>query len=84
MALPLAAVFPYPVSQLTQPHGLLDEDEAAALLRSKPSTLRKWRCVGGGPRFVKIGRSVRYDLRDVQAFIDASRRSSTSDRGETA
>jgi hypothetical protein len=34
--------------------------------------------------YVKIGRSVRYRLSDVQAFIDASVRKSTSDRGACA
>jgi predicted DNA-binding transcriptional regulator AlpA len=34
---------------------------------------------GDGPRFIKIGRAVRYDLADVQAWLDARRVGSTSE-----
>jgi hypothetical protein len=32
------------------------------------STLAGWRCRGGGPAFVKLGRACRYRLTDVEAF----------------
>ncbi|MCH8238996.1 MAG: helix-turn-helix domain-containing protein [Proteobacteria bacterium] len=60
---------------------LLTELEAAALLSVKPTTLRRWRWAGHPPRFIKIGAAVRYDPEDLQNFIEAGRRSSTSDRG---
>ncbi len=54
---------------------LLDEKEAAALLALRVSTLRNWRALRKGPRFVKVGqRLVRYRRADLEAFIagDAS------------
>ena len=38
----------------------LTEDEAAAELRKKVRTLRKWRSDGTGPVYGLFGRSVRY------------------------
>jgi predicted DNA-binding transcriptional regulator AlpA len=34
-------------------------------------TLQRWRFESRGPRFFKFGRSVRYDLRDVEKWVDA-------------
>ena len=45
------------------------------------ATLRGWRFRGGGPSFFKLGRSVRYRAEDVDAFLEAQRRRSTSDAG---
>ncbi len=64
-----------------QKQHLLNEREAADLLAIKPTTLRRWRWAGKGPRFLKIGGAVRYDLAVVEAFIEGSRRRSTSDAG---
>ena len=61
---------------------IIDEKDAAAILCVKVSTLRKWRWAGKGPRFLKLGGAVRYDLADLEAFIVASRRHSTSNSGE--
>ncbi len=36
---------------------------------------------GDGPMMTKIGRSVRYRVGDLRAWIDARRRASTSDAG---
>ncbi len=65
-------------------HPLLTETEAAALLGLKVATLRRWRWAGKGPRFLKIGGAVRYDPADLEAFISAARRISTSDDGTAA
>jgi hypothetical protein len=46
--------------------------------------LRRWRWAGHPPRFIKIGAAVRYDPADMQEFIEAGRRSSTSDTGDRA
>lgn len=43
--------------------------EAAAYLNLRPTTLDQWRWSGRGPRFVKIGRSVRYRIADLDAFL---------------
>ncbi len=63
---------------------LVNETEAARILKLKVTTLRRWRWAGKGPRFVKIGAAVRYDLADLTATIEAGRRNSTSDPGPEA
>ncbi len=50
---------------------LLDEKQAATLLNVKPGTLSVWRSTGRyAIPFVKVGRSVRYRLSDLQAWIE--------------
>lgn len=49
----------------------LDTVEAARFLGAAKDTLLTWRQRGRGPRFHKIGRRVRYDVRDLEAFIAA-------------
>jgi predicted DNA-binding transcriptional regulator AlpA len=53
--------------------------EAAALLGVSKAFLDKLRIYGGGPVFLKIGRRVLYDPRDVEAWASARRRTNTSD-----
>ena len=60
---------------------LITERAAAARLGLKVSTLRRWRWAGKPPRFLKIGAAVRYDPAELAAFIEAARRTSTSDAG---
>ncbi len=60
---------------------LMTEQEAGAILRVTVKTLQGWRYRGGGPPFVKVGRCVRYRLEDLQAFVTAAIRTSTSDPG---
>jgi len=43
--------------------------EAATYLGLAVSTLNKWRCHGGGPIFIKLGRAVRYRAEDLDAFM---------------
>jgi excisionase family DNA binding protein len=50
---------------------LLNEEQAARRLNVAVKTLQKWRVVGGGPRFVKLGRCVRYSAADLEEFITA-------------
>ena len=57
----------------------LDSSEAAAYLGLRRTTLEAWRCRGGGPRFVKFGRLVKYRRVDLDAFIESSIRSNTSE-----
>ena len=67
------------------PPKLLREAEAAAILNVKVATLRRWRWAGKPElTFTKIGAAVRYDPRDVEALIQAGRRTSTSDPGREA
>jgi predicted DNA-binding transcriptional regulator AlpA len=60
---------------------LLNEREAAQELALSVETLRRWRWAGKGPRYCKLEGAVRYDTADLAAFIEASRRHSTSDPG---
>jgi len=48
----------------------LTETEAARRLGVSISGLRKWRHDGNGPRFVHIGRLVRYLVSDVQVWLE--------------
>ena len=53
---------------------LISESEAAAHLHQSLSTLRRWRRQGNGPTFVRFGRMVFYQPRDLEDFIAAHRR----------
>ena len=58
---------------------LVDTLQAAERLGGlKPNTLEGWRVQGIGPRYIKIGRLVRYSLDDLDAYIAAQSRRSTS------
>lgn len=52
-----------------KPSDLLDEARLAAKLDVSRKTLQCWRYAGQGPRFIKIGRLVRYRLGDVDAYL---------------
>ena len=61
---------------------LINEHEAARILGLKVSTLRRWRYAGKPDLpFHKIGSAVRYDPLVIRDFIEAGRRTSTSDAG---
>ena len=49
---------------------LLNEHEVAQACAISVATLRKWRMLRRGPRFLKIGSLVRYRPEDVAAWID--------------
>jgi excisionase family DNA binding protein len=53
--------------------------EAAAILGVKESTLEAWRCRGGGPAFLKLGKAVRYRQSDLENFMAERARLSTSE-----
>lgn len=57
---------------------LINERMAAETLAVAVRTLQWWRIRGGGPKFVKLGRAVRYRRSDLLAWIDANTRRSTS------
>lgn len=51
---------------------LVDEKAAAELLHVSPGTLSVWRSTGRyALPFVKIGRSVRYRLSDLNAWLES-------------
>jgi len=55
------------------PAQLVDTKRAARFMGLKESTLEQWRVYGKGPEFVKMGRSVRYRVRDLQQYLDTLR-----------
>lgn len=42
--------------------------EVAEHLKVPPKTLNQWRYLGKGPRWIKVGRHVRYRWTDVEAY----------------
>ncbi|WP_024707818.1 MULTISPECIES: helix-turn-helix transcriptional regulator [Martelella] len=63
------------------PDFLMTETLTCELLSVSARTLQAWRLRGGGPPFVKIGKSVRYKRRDITAWLSANTLTSTSQRG---
>jgi predicted DNA-binding transcriptional regulator AlpA len=64
--------------QPTAPDALLNVREAAARLGLSKSTVDKMRGAGKGPRFIKsTDRAIRYDPKDLDAWIAARRRGDT-------
>ena len=59
---------------------LLHSEQVAKLLGVSLSWLAKSRLNGTGPRFVKVGRAVRYAMSAVREFILSRQRTSTSER----
>ena len=51
--------------------GTVDEHQAADYLSVAVNTLRKWRSLGEGPAFVKLGRRVVYRLTDLERWLEA-------------
>jgi hypothetical protein len=46
----------------------LSQQELANRWRVSPRTLERWRHVGGGPGYIKIGSRVAYPLVDIEGF----------------
>lgn len=56
---------------------LLDQKQAAVILQVTPGTLSVWRSSGRySIPFIKVGRNVRYRLRDLEAWLDSRTRAS--------
>ena len=71
------------MEEVVRPYGeakavLMTEGETADYLSLSCRTLQAWRVRGCGPKFVKVGRSVRYQVSDVQEFLKGNVRHSTS------
>lgn len=65
---------------ISQTPRLLNVNEAADRLGVSVSYLNKLRMVSGaGPVFVRFGVRVAYDQADLNAWVDAQKRSSTGD-----
>lgn len=55
----------------SRPTALLTPREVSAILRVPDATLTAWRYRATGPRWIRVGRYVRYRPRDVDAWLDA-------------
>ena len=64
------------------PNQLLNTADIARRCAVSKTWLEKLRVEGGGPPFVKLGRRVLYRESDVNHWIDARLRTSTSDPGD--
>ena len=64
--------------QTRDPARALTEHEVADMLGLSVATLRAWRHRGKGPRFLRLGRSVRYLPSDVAGFVRAGAVDTTS------
>jgi len=63
---------------------LLNEKDAAPRLGVSVRTLQAWRIRGNGPKFVKLNRKVLYRPEDLDGFVEAGLRTSTTDPGSSA
>ena len=50
---------------------LLSPMELGRKLGKSPAALAQWRYLGVGPKFIKLGRSVRYRINDVEDWLDS-------------
>jgi hypothetical protein len=56
----------------------VDQKGAASQLGVSPRTLEKWRLLGNGPAFFKLGSRVVYDTAELDLYMAARRRTSTA------
>ena len=61
-------------------HRRLRTPAAADYLGYAESTLEKKRLTGDGPPFIRLGRTIVYDTRDLDAWLLTRRARSTSER----
>jgi predicted DNA-binding transcriptional regulator AlpA len=57
------------VNKQADEDALLTETEAADTLRNSIRTLQAWRLKSFGPKFVRVGRAIRYRRGDINAWI---------------
>lgn len=60
----------------------MDQTDLAERWNISARTLERWRWIGEGPRYVKLGGRVRYRLEDVEAYEAQQARASTAETGE--
>jgi predicted DNA-binding transcriptional regulator AlpA len=67
------------VNSNLDPGELLTEEQLALKGSFSRRTLQGWRTQGKGPRFVKLGRLVRYRAADVHEWLEANAARSTAE-----
>jgi predicted DNA-binding transcriptional regulator AlpA len=50
---------------------LLNEHQVAELLGVSVATMRRWRLLRQGPRFLKVGALCKYRMADVSAWLES-------------
>ena len=65
-----------PAPRVYQPDDLLTEAEAADYLGVKPRTMRRWRDLRTGPKFIRfpVSRLIRYRFQAILDWVRASER----------
>ncbi len=63
---------------------LFDQKRAAHFLGLSVRTLERHRLAGTGPRYVRLGRLVRYRQQDLADFVERNLRTSTSEDSAAA
>jgi predicted site-specific integrase-resolvase len=69
---------------MADPEEKFDRKAAARYIGVADRTLENWAVRGGGPVLIKAGSRCIYRRRDLDAWLRARERTSTSDRGPTA
>ena len=69
---------------LNTPHNdskfkLIDTVQLAEYLGNEVNTCEGWRLKGIGPRYIKVGRLVRYRIENVDLWLESQTRNSTCD-----
>lgn len=61
------------MAAVAKPEPLATPGQVAEVLGLPEQTLAQWRSQGKGPEYHKIGRHVRYEWRDVEAYIRSTK-----------
>jgi len=63
---------------------LLNQKEVKEITGLADSTLEQWRLKGKGPKFIKLGRLVRYRLSDVHNYLSSLQGFSSTTEADAA
>ena len=61
----------YATYRARMPKKLLSIEDLADYLNVEVTTVYRWNQLGTGPRYIKVGRYVRYRPEDVEVWLDA-------------
>lgn len=59
------------MEQVTIVNGMLTTAQVALHLQVSPSTLKAWRMAREGPRFARVGRTIRYSHLELESWIES-------------